>query len=142
MADIWIVAWHEYRTNVRRRGFIIATLLPPIIIFVLMLIILAMSLFAGWTAGRSIDRSDDDSASTSFSTKKTGLVDHSGYFTPLSTEFDDVFEPFQSESAAEQAFLANRIRFYVVIPENYLETGKALPLSDPEHWLKYESANK
>jgi hypothetical protein len=31
------------------------------------------------------------------------------------------------------------MKFWEATMNHYLETGKALPLSDPEHWLKYES---
>jgi hypothetical protein len=42
------------------------------------------------------------------------------------------------ENFTEDNFIKD-MRFWEATMNHYLETGKALPLSDPEHWLKYES---
>ena len=42
------------------------------------------------------------------------------------------------ESFTEENFVKD-MKFWEATMNHYLETGKALPLSDPEHWLKYES---
>jgi hypothetical protein len=34
------------------------------------------------------------------------------------------------------------MKFWEATMNHYLETGKALPQSDAEHWLKYESGQK
>jgi hypothetical protein len=34
------------------------------------------------------------------------------------------------------------MKFWEATMNHYLETGKALPQSDPEHWLKYESGKR
>lgn len=42
------------------------------------------------------------------------------------------------ESFTEENFVKD-MKFWEATMNHYLETGKALPLSEPEHWLKYES---
>jgi hypothetical protein len=42
------------------------------------------------------------------------------------------------ENFTEENFVKD-MKFWEATMNHYLETGKALPLSDPEHWLKYES---
>ena len=42
------------------------------------------------------------------------------------------------EKFTENNFV-NDMKFWEATMNHYLETGKALPQSDPAHWLKYES---
>ena len=42
------------------------------------------------------------------------------------------------ESFTEDNFIKD-MKFWEATMNHYLATGRALPLSDPEHWLKYES---
>ena len=42
------------------------------------------------------------------------------------------------ENFTEENFVKD-MKFWEATMNHYLETGKALSLSDPEHWLKYES---
>ena len=42
------------------------------------------------------------------------------------------------ENFTEKNFIKD-MKFWEATMNHYLATGKALPLSDPEHWLKYES---
>jgi len=42
------------------------------------------------------------------------------------------------ENFTEENFIKD-MKFWEATMNHYLETGKALPLSDPVHWLKYES---
>jgi hypothetical protein len=45
------------------------------------------------------------------------------------------------ENFTEENFVKD-MKFWEATMNHYLETGKALPQSDPEHWLKYESGKK
>ncbi|MDH3884065.1 MAG: hypothetical protein OET63_07625, partial [Desulfobacterales bacterium] len=42
------------------------------------------------------------------------------------------------ENFTEENFVKD-MKFWEATMNHYLETGKALPLSEPGHWLKYES---
>jgi len=53
--------------------------------------------------------------------------------TALSEEGNTFIENFTEENFEKD------MKFWEATMNHYLETGKALPLSDPEHWLKYES---
>jgi len=45
------------------------------------------------------------------------------------------------ENFTEDNFVKD-MKFWEATMNHYLETGKALPQSDPEHWLKYESGKR
>lgn len=45
------------------------------------------------------------------------------------------------ENFTEENFIKD-MKFWEATMNHYLETGNALPQSDPEHWLKYESDKK
>ncbi len=53
--------------------------------------------------------------------------------TALTEEGNRFIENFTEENFAKD------MKFWEAAMNHYLETGKALPLPDPEHWLKYES---
>jgi hypothetical protein len=53
--------------------------------------------------------------------------------TALTEEGNRFIEDFTEENFVKD------MKFWEATMNHYLETGKALPLSDPEHWLKYES---
>jgi ABC-2 type transport system permease protein len=57
-------------------------------------------------------------------TKIVGLVDESQLFTPIPAEFAQRYIVYPDEDAAKRALLANQIGVFVVIPRDYLETGK------------------
>jgi ABC-2 type transport system permease protein len=118
---VWVVARHEYLVNVRRAGFIIMTAIVP----VLGIAILAFgTLFAGEARqlGNFIAEQFDIASQT------TGVVDRSGYFSPLLPEYraEERFILFDSEAQAEAALVAEEVSSVLVIGEDYLETGQVV----------------
>ena len=65
--------------------------------------------------------------------KHTSRVDITYTITALSEAGNKFVENFTEENFIKD------MKFWETTMNHYLETGKALSLSDPEHWLKYES---
>jgi ABC-2 type transport system permease protein len=113
---VWVVARHEYLTNVRRAGFIIMTTIVPLLGIVALVFV---TLFAGQAQqlGELLAEQFDMAG------KLTGVVDRSGYFSPILPEYQDSFRLYESEDRAEEALLAEEISSILVMEEDYLETG-------------------
>jgi len=113
MVNVWTIAAHEYRVNVRRLGFVFSTLLYP----ALGTVSLALIAFFASPAGRSVE------AQLASEARPLGVVDQSGLFAPLPAGAAGEFAAFEAEAAARAALLADEIAAYAVIPHDYLETG-------------------
>ncbi|MHB9032099.1 MAG: ABC transporter permease [Anaerolineae bacterium] len=116
---VWIIALNEYTTNVRRTGFILMTLLVPAI----GLIVLLIATFVGGKAGQFINNQIEGQ------TKPVGVVDEYGAFTPILPQFAQDFTMFPSEDAARSAIASHQVTTVMVIPPDYLATGKVRVLS-------------
>ena len=68
--------------------------------------------------------------------KHTSRVDIKYTITALTEAGNNFIGNFTEENFVKD------MKFWEATMNHYLETGKALPLSDPERWLKYESENK
>jgi ABC-2 type transport system permease protein len=108
------IALHEYTTSVRRPGFIFFTLLPPAI----GLIGLVVAVFFSGQASRLIQNQFTPH------TELVGVVDHSGLFASIPASFAEQFTAFPDEPAAQRALLANTLGAFVVIPPDYVASGK------------------
>jgi ABC-2 type transport system permease protein len=108
------IAIHEYLTSVRRPSFVFFTLLPPGI----GLIGLIVAVFFSGQATRFFENQ--------FVPKTTavGVVDHSGLYASVPASFADQFMAFPDASAAQRALTANTIGAFVVIPPDYVASGK------------------
>jgi ABC-2 type transport system permease protein len=113
---VWVVARHEYLTNVRRTGFIIMTAIVP-------LLGIAVLMFVTLFAGQAQQLGDLLAEQFDMAGKLTGVVDRSGYFSSILAEYQDSFMLYESESQAEEALLAEEIASILVMEEDYLETG-------------------
>lgn len=120
MNKVWLIAWHEYRVNVRRSGFIIMTLLIPL----LGLIALLIGAFFSGQAG--------DALAEVFagSNRSVAVVDGSGRFTPILPAYADGFRLFASEEEGVAAVQANTARRLIVIPAEYVESGRIRVVSN------------
>ena len=99
---------HEFAAMLRRKGFIVMTLI------VLVLALLALGVYKVAAAGT-------DKAGTSVT--YTGYVDMVGGFTEYVDQSGVMFIPYPSAEEATAALVENDIKEYLVIPANYLETG-------------------
>jgi len=116
---VLLVARHEFWTNCKRPGFIIMTLLVPL----LGLIILGISLLAGGRVTRFLEEQFAPQP------KRIAYVDHSGLFTPLLPQYEGRFLRYADETQAIAALRDRREQTVVVIPANYLEQGKVMAYS-------------
>ncbi len=108
------IAIHEYVTNVRRAGFIFVTLLIPALGLISLLI---AALFAG-------QASQFLTTQLTPPTRRSGVVDASHLFTPIPSNMASRFEAFADEAQAKRALLAGRIGAVIVIPSDYVQSGK------------------
>ncbi len=111
---IAIIAWHEYVVNVRRIGFIFVTLLFP----ALGLIALVVGAFFGGQATRLL------TSQFTPQLRKVGIVDQSRIFAPIAAPFANRYIEFPDEDTAKAALLSDKIGSFVLIPSDYLATGK------------------
>jgi len=114
VSKTWIIARHEYTTNVRRTGFIVFTALVPMLGLIGLLMV---SLFGSQVAGY-LEREFD------YSPGSLGIVDQQGSFTPILPEHQDHFRSYASLESAQEAIRSGEIEMLLVIAEDYLETGR------------------
>ena len=108
------VAVHEYVTNVRRFGFIFFTLLPV----ALGVIGLVVAAFFSGQASRFFENQFAPK------TQLTGVVDKSGLFPSIPASFANEFVSFADEAAAQRALADDTIGAFIVIPQDYVASGK------------------
>ncbi|HEX7589026.1 MAG TPA: ABC transporter permease [Anaerolineae bacterium] len=111
---IAIIAWHEYSVNVRRPGFIFVTLLFPALGFIGLVV---AALFGGQAANLA-------RAQLTPQRRSSGIVDQSRLFTPIPAQFADRYVAYADQDAAKQALQSDQVGSFVVIPPDYLSTGK------------------
>ncbi len=107
MNKMWLVAKHEYMTNIKRRSFLFVAFGVPIITIVLMAVVFAL-----------IINNETDTARLG----TIGYVDQSGV---LAQQIDkpENFSIYDSEDAARAALDAGTIGAYFVVPPDYMTTG-------------------
>jgi ABC-2 type transport system permease protein len=111
----WTIAWHEYVTNVRRPGFIFATLLIPALGLIGLII-------ATFFSGQALDFLRTEFVPQG--RKPVGVVDQSTLYTPIGDDFVKRFRAYPNEAAARAALLAEEIDAYLVIPADYVAGGE------------------
>lgn len=119
---VWVVARHEYVVNVKRTGFIIMTAILPLLGIVGLL-------FATLFSGQAQQIGDFFEQQFEVGDKPIGVVDHSGYFSPILPEYGDDFLSYGSEAKAEEGLKAEEISKAMLIGEDYLESGAITVLS-------------
>ena len=119
MNKIWAVARHELITNLKRPSFIIATIAVPLVG--------ALALGIGALFGGQVGEYFEEI----FTGKGAvvAYVDHSGLFTPPLPAYADIYILYEDEAAAKAALLAEEIESYMVIPEEYLQSGRIMAYS-------------
>lgn len=111
-----LVAGQELIVNLRRPGFIIMTLLIPVLGLVALLV---ASFFGGQVGGflESQFVSSQDAM---------GYVDQSALVSAQSAQYGERFIAYPDESSARTALLSEEIGSYFVLPPDYLQSGRVL----------------
>jgi len=102
-----LVFRHEFRHTIRRTGFIVLTLVPPL------LALLGIGVFhivSGITKPPA-------------EVTEIGYVDEVGGFDQFTTQEDITLVPFDTTEAATQALVTEDIKEYFVIPSDFISTG-------------------
>jgi ABC-2 type transport system permease protein len=119
---VWVVARHEYLTNIRRAGFIIMTAIIPALGIIGLLL-------GAFFAGQASRLGDFFEEQFDVGSKRTGVVDASGYFSPILPEYQRNFVLYKDKETAEAALKAEEVSNVLMIGEDYLETGRVVVLS-------------
>lgn len=119
MRKILEVARHEFIVSLKRPSFIIATLAVPL----LGIVGLIVSAYFGGQAADFFERQFVGSP------KPVGYVDQVDLFTPPLPEYEDRFIPYPNEEAARKALFAEEIEAFLLIPGDYLDTGRIVAYS-------------
>jgi ABC-2 type transport system permease protein len=114
MKQTLMVAGQELWYNIRRPGFIIMTVLIPVLGLVALML---ASLFGGEVSGFM-------ESQFAPSSKATGYVDDSGLLTAEQPQYAGQFIRYPDEASARKALLAEEIQSYFVVPTDYMQTGK------------------
>ena len=119
MRKVLEVARHEFIVNLKRPSFIITTLVVPL----LGLVGVIVSAFFGGQAGEFLERQLVGTP------KAVGYVDQVGLFTPPLPEYESLFIPYPSEQEAREALFNGEIEVFLLIPADYLDTGRVVAYS-------------
>lgn len=104
---MWLVARHEFLTNVRRRSFLFAAFGAPLFTILVMYIVFAITVESfGGTEGIGL----------------IGYVDESGVLAAAIDQPED-FRPYPDGNTARAAMDAGEIDGYFSLPSNYIDTG-------------------
>ncbi len=107
MNRVLLIFKHEFRQTVGRTGFIILTIVPPLIA------LLAIGV------SHTISGISEPSAEAT----GIGYVDEAGGFEQFTTQGNLNFVSFDTTEAATQALVNKDIEEYFVIPEDFVSTG-------------------
>jgi ABC-2 type transport system permease protein len=119
MRKVWIIARHEYAVNVRRVGFVLAVALVPVLGTIALLV---AALFGG-QAGSFLEQQFAPGQAT------VGVVDQVGVFSPILPAYESRFHLYADEDSGRTAVLSGEISNLVVIPADYMQTGKVRVLT-------------
>jgi len=119
---VWVVARQAYVIHVRRAGFIIMTAIIP----VLGALVLLIGFFFGGEArqlGKVFAEQIEDT------NHRIGIVDRSGYFSPILPEYKGNFTLYPDEQQAEDALRTEQVSQILIIKSNYLESGQVIAVT-------------
>lgn len=110
---VWAIIRHEYIANIRRTGFIVMTLIVPVV----GLLAMALSVFASQPLLTTLGRLFGPSSQV------IAVVDETGYFQPILPEFQDRFVLYPDRAAARAVVDERKVSAALFIPRDYLSTG-------------------
>jgi ABC-2 type transport system permease protein len=128
MKNTWIVAAREFSHRVRTRGFLLASIGVPLIIF---LVWAGSGLFnLGAEGSPDGDSLASPAASSAIPEGRIGYVDQVGLIGSIPPELPgDLFKAFPDAAAASQALKSGEIEAYYLIPPDFAVNGEVLRVS-------------
>lgn len=105
-----LILKHEFQKTVKTRSFVLLTIAFPLLAF---LAISGFQIFGG----------EDGGDPGEVEITNVGYVDNIGLISGYTSQYSVELLSYESEEAAKEALLAAEIDEYIVIPDNYLETG-------------------
>jgi ABC-2 type transport system permease protein len=102
-----LVFRHEFRHTIKKKGFIVLTLIPPLLI---LLGIGIYNIVSGITQPPA-------------EVTEIGYVDESRGFDHFTTQENITLVPFETTEAATEALVSEDIKEYFVIPSDFISTG-------------------
>jgi ABC-2 type transport system permease protein len=102
-----LVFRHEFRHTIKKKGFIVLTLIPPLLI---LLGIGVYNIVSGITQPPA-------------EVTEIGYVDEAGGFDQFTTHGNITLVPFETTEAATEALVSEDIKEYFVIPSDFISTG-------------------
>jgi ABC-2 type transport system permease protein len=113
------VLWHEMRTTLRRKSFLIVAFGLPLSMILVALVAALASRDTTADTLATLTASDQDP------TLREGYVDASGLVDELPADVpQDLLRVYPSEESAQGALDAGEIEAYYLIPPDYLDTGE------------------
>ena len=109
MSRVWIVASHEFRTTVRRVGYVLVTFGLPLFLIALFGFIILLT--------------KDTQETRNAERKRAGVVDLDGFLT---LPPPDGVSSFDTETDAVAAVQRGDITTYVIVKPNFLEKGEVV----------------
>ena len=131
---ILVIARHEYLTSVKRLGFIIMTAIVP----ALGIVGLLLATVLGGQASRIGDFLERQLEGSSL---PTGVIDESGLFSSILPDYEDDFVLYQSEFAAQDALESGAISEALLVPSDYVRTGRVVVLTTESGFSAVEAAD-
>jgi ABC-2 type transport system permease protein len=123
MSKTLLVAAREFRQRIRKRGFLIATFLTP-------LILLVVSIVTGPFGGAPAGAPGPDLEEANLPEEVIGYVDQAGLIQAIPEPLpEDLFRAYPDVEAADAALTRDEIGAYYVIPPDYRESGDVRRIS-------------
>jgi ABC-2 type transport system permease protein len=119
MNKLWQIYSYELSRNIRRKGFLFATIGLPVIAFIFLM---GYDIYQNLSQDGSSD-SNPLAALSLESLEKAAYVDHSGMFATVPERLAVVLTRYPDEESALGALEAGEIDAFLVIPDDYQETG-------------------
>jgi ABC-2 type transport system permease protein len=112
-SKIWTIIKHEYTSKIKSKGFIIGSILGPVVLIAFLAVTILVSV---------ISANDTD--------RKVAVIDKTGlnFDKQLIKRNDKIFEKVDTKdiNQLQKEVLDNKIDAFLEIPEDFLEKGKAI----------------
>lgn len=119
---IFVIARHEYLTSVKQAGFIITTAIVPALGVLGLLV-------ASLLGGEATAIGDFLTRQLEGSDRPVAVVDSSGIFSEIQPRYQEDFILYESEGTAREALRAEQVSEALLIPSDYVETGRVVVLT-------------